>query len=78
MRADTDAEATPLSTYRRNACSVPMPAGVIGKSVATLDDTCTRPAFSSDWGMLNASSRNQIVTKRSPQSAACHVTTRPR
>ena len=35
----TDADATPLSTYRRNACSVPMPAGVIGKSVATLVDT---------------------------------------
>ena len=49
-----------------------------GGIVATLVDTWTRPVFWSVWGMLNAASRNQIVTRRRDQSAACQVATRLR
>ena len=84
LRADAEGEqhggrADAVEARRaRNACSVPMPAGRDREERRDARRHLHEPAFSSDCGMSNASSRNQIVTKRSAQSAACHGTTRPR
>ena len=58
-----------------NACSVPMPPGEIGTSVARLCVTWTSSTFRTLCSMPNASRKNQIVTKRRVQSAACQAAT---
>jgi hypothetical protein len=60
------------------ACSVPMPPGEIGTSVARLCVTWTRSTLRSDCSIPNASRKNQIAVKRSAQSPACQSTTRRR
>ena len=65
----------PLNTKTMNACSVPIPPGEIGTSVARLCVTWTRKTLRRLWSTLNAPRKNQIATKRSVQSAACHAAT---
>ena len=58
-----------------NACSVPIPPGEIGTSVARLWVTWTSRTFRIDCSIPNASRKNQIATKRSSQSPACQSAT---
>ena len=53
------------------ACSVPIPPGEIGTSVARLWVTWTSRTFRIDCSIPKASRKNQIATKRSSQSPAC-------
>ena len=73
--SSTEEGAAPRSTTVRNACSVPMPPGVAGTSVARLSVTWTSSALRIDWSMPNAPRKNQIVAIRSVQSPSCHGTT---
>ena len=55
------------------ACSVPIPPGEIGTSVARLCVTWTSRTFRIDWWTPKAPRKNQIATKRSSQSPACQA-----
>ena len=51
-----------------NACSVPMPPGEIGTSVARLCVTWTRRTLRIDWSTPNASRKNQIADEAKESS----------
>ena len=54
---------------------MPIPPGLTGTSVARLCVACTSSTLRSDWSIPKASSMNQIVARRRPQSASCQSTT---
>ena len=70
-----EVETAPSKTKTMNACSVPIPPGEIGTSVARLCVTCTSRTFRIVCGIPNASRKNQIATKRRNQSPACQAAT---
>ena len=68
----------PLKMTTMKACSVPIPPGEIGISVARLCVTWTSRMFRSDCCTPNASRKNQIAVNRIVQSPACQTATRRR
>ena len=58
-----------------NACSVPIPPGVAGTSVARLWVTWMRSTFRMLWLIPKAPRKYQIAQKRRDQSPSCQTTT---